>query len=254
MSKFKELTHFCSTRFGGYSIGNYGAFNLSPFTGDVPRNYQQNLQKLLHRFDIDQSRLIYPFQTHGAVVKAIDESFFNYSAQERVALLNGVDALVTNLPKLCVAVTTADCVPILLYDSKQRVVAAIHAGWRGTCARIVEKTIDLMKLNYGTNPIDVIASIGVSISPDAYKVGEELVTEFENHHFESSIIFKHTRQGLYLDLWAANKWLLEGCGVPSDHIEIAGICSFAQSDQFFSARKLGIQSGRMLSGIMINET
>jgi len=251
LSKFTELTHFCSTRFGGASVGNYGSFNLSPYTGDVLENYTHNVLKLTTELGITPAQLIFPQQTHSDVVKVIDSTFLALSADTKKAYLTGVDALITNEPQLCIAVTTADCVPIMLYDKEHKAVAVVHAGWRGTCARLVEKTLKAMQHQYGTQPADVHASIGVSISPAVYRVGEELIDAFEQQLFATDLIFKRSNEELYLDLWTANKWLLEQNAVPSSHIEIAGICSFTEHERFFSARKLGIQSGRMLSGIMI---
>lgn len=251
LSKFNELTHFCTTRFGGVSAGTYGSFNLSPYTGDVLENYTQNQHELALELGISVEQLLFPKQTHSDVVKVIDTSFFNLSTEGKQIFLTGVDALITKEPRVCIAVTTADCVPIMLYDSVHNVVAVVHAGWRGTCSRLVEKTLRAMRTHFGTNPIDVHASIGVSISAAVYRVGEELVAEFEKQQYDTELIFNRSNEELYLDLWVANKWLLEQNAVPTSQIEIAGICSFTQHERFFSARKLGLQSGRMLSGIML---
>jgi YfiH family protein len=169
----------------------------------------------------------------------------------KIAYLEGVDALITNLSQVCIGVTTADCVPVLLFDKVNNVIAAVHAGWRGTCSRIVEKTIQLMITIFGTEPNNVFASIGVSISPEVYNVGHELIEEFEKAKFPVKEIFNSSENQLFLDLWKANKWLLMQTGVPENQIEIAGICSFTNSNDYFSARKLCIKSGRMLSGIML---
>ena len=156
------------------------------------------------------------------------------------------------MPAICIGVTTADCVPILIYDPVNKAIAAVHAGWRGTNSRIVQKTIQAMQVLYGTHPENVLVSIGVSISPDAYNVGEDLLLEFENSGFPTELIFCKKEEILYLDLWKANKWLLTEMGVPVSQIEIANICSYTNADIYFSARKLGLKSGRMLSAIMLN--
>ncbi len=104
----------------------------------------------------------------------INESFFIQVNTE----LEGVDALVTDIPGYCLCVSTADCVPVLLYDTRKKVVAAIHAGWRGTVARIVEKTVSVMDNQYGSQGKDLIACIGPSISLEAFEVGDEVYDAF----------------------------------------------------------------------------
>ncbi len=246
------ITHFCTTRIGGVSSGNYGTCNLSPYSGDLPENQMRNLQLLCNEINIAPKQLVFPYQTHSDIVKIIDEDFLQLSTNKRAEFLNGVDALITQLPTICIGVTTADCVPILIYDPVNKAIAAVHAGWRGTNSLIVQKTIQAMKALYGTHPENVLVSIGVSISPAAYNVGEDLLLEFENSGFPTEMIFSKKEEIIYLDLWKANKWLLTEMGVPASQIEIANICSYTNADIYFSARKLGLKSGRMLSGIMLN--
>ena len=251
LSRFPELLHFCTTRHGGVSSGNYGTFNISPFSGDNADSQQTNLSLLATHLQISTHQIIFPYQTHSDCVKIISSDFLQLPESDKIIYLEGVDALITNLPQVCIGVTTADCVPILIYDKVNKVIAAVHAGWRGTCSRIVEKTIQQMIITLGTKPNDVFASIGVSISPAVYNVGEELIEEFDKANFPINKIFNRHDNKLYLDLWEANKWLLMQSGIPENQIEVAGICSFTNSNDYFSARKLGIKSGRMLSGIML---
>lgn len=251
LSCFPQLLHFCTTRHGGVSSGSYGAFNISPYSGDSIENQQANLCLLATKLQILPQQITFPFQTHSDTVKIINSDFFRLSDSRKKTYLNGVDALITNLPYVCIGITTADCVPVLIFDKVNKVVAAVHAGWRGTCSRIVEKTIQQMAITYGTKPEEIFVSIGVSISPEVYNVGEELIAEFERGKFPVNEIFSCRNNLLYLDLWKANKWLLMQSGIPKNQIEIARVCSFTHSDKYFSARKLGIKSGRMLSGIML---
>ncbi|MFZ4582271.1 MAG: peptidoglycan editing factor PgeF [Paludibacter sp.] len=251
LASHSSITHFCTTRIGGVSCGNYGTFNISPYSGDLPENQQRNLQLLCNKINIVPNQLVFPYQTHSDIVKIIDEDFLQLSTNNRTEFLNGVDALITQLPAICIGVTTADCVPILIYDPVNKAIAAVHAGWRGTNSRIVQKTIQSMQTIFGTNSKDVFVSIGVSISPEAYNVGEDLLLEFENSGFPTELIFSKKEKNLYLDLWTANKWLLTEMDVTESQIEIANICSYSNADIYFSARKLGLKSGRMLSGIML---
>ena len=250
---YPNIFHFVTTRQAGYSKGAYDSFNCSPFCGDEAEHVALNQQKLISHFPSQEVELIIPHQTHGCEVGVIDADFLELSTDERKARLEGVDALITNQTNCCLAISTADCVPVLLYDKMNHAVAAIHAGWRGTVQNIVGKTIDKMTELYGTRGVDLIASIGPSISQDAFEVGDEVFATFQKKGFEMlSIANRHQKtQKWHIDLWEANRQLLLAKQIPSAQIEVAGICTWTQHEQFFSARRLGIASGRILSGIMI---
>jgi YfiH family protein len=164
--------------------------------------------------------------------------------------LQDVDAVVTQLKDFCLCVSTADCVPILLYDKEKEVIAAVHAGWRGTVGRIVEKTIEVMKSQYGSEGKNIVACIGPSISLESFEVGDEVYAAFEEAGFDMTRIARRYEKW-HLDLWEANRVQLLAHGVLPEHIEVAGICTFQHHEDFFSARRLGIKSGRILSGIQI---
>ena len=167
--------------------------------------------------------------------------------------MHGVDALVTNVPGVCIAVSTADCVPVLLYAPDVKTVAAIHAGWRGTVQRIVAKTVRFLIDEYGADPCLMKAGIAPSIGPDAFEVGEEVVDAFREVGFEMPRILKRNVDTgkAHIDLWEANRLQLLSEGLSTGHIELAGICTYTHPDDFFSARRLGIKSGRILSGIIV---
>jgi YfiH family protein len=249
--KQNEIAHFCTSREGGVSVGNYASFNLSPFSGDNPENFNQNKQILCSEFGIEPDRLIIPFQTHGTEIREIDQTFFQLSEEEKANLLNSVDALITRTRNVCIGVTTADCVPLTFFDPVQQVIAVAHAGWRGTCARISEKTVQAMIEKYNSSASDILVAIGPSISVNVYEVGKELIESFETAGFETEQIFENRNNSIFLDLWKANQLSLEKAGILPQNIEIARICTFTEHERFFSARRLGIKSGRMLSGIML---
>lgn len=250
-SQFEELLQFTSTRKGGVSCGNYESLNLGKFSGDKDENIQENFSRFLSNINTTAEQLHLPFQTHEDIVLNIDNEFLTKDKNTQREKLHGVDALITNLKNHCIGVSTADCVPILLYDPVQRAIGAAHAGWRGTCNRIAAKTIRAMQENYHSNPSDLTAVIGPSISPEAYEVGAELITNFENENFETNKIFFKKGKKHHLDLWKVNKLILLESGMLAENIEICGHCTFTEYEQFFSARRLGIKSGRMISGIML---
>ncbi len=251
LKKYKEIAHFCTSRNGGASVGNYASYNLSPFTGDNPEDISGNRFRLCKELGIDADQLIIPFQTHGTEIREIDESFLQLSTLERSQYLQGIDALCTQLPQLCIGVTTADCVPLLFYDPQKQVIAVAHAGWRGTCSRIAEVTVKSLVERFDSRPSDILAVIGPSISVQMYEVGKEVVNHFETAGFDITEITIIKNQSVYLDLWKANQQSLEKAGIQPEHIEVSGICTYTEHERFFSARRLGIKSGRMLSGIML---
>jgi len=251
LDSYKEIAHFCTDRKGGVSMGNYASFNLSPFSGDKPENVNKNKEILCKQLGIDAEKLIIPYQTHGTKTLKIDDLFFKLSQQEKTQALIGIDALFTHLPNVCIAVTTADCVPLLFFDPQKQVIAVAHAGWRGTCSRIAEKTVYNLIDKFHSNPADIRVVIGPSISSKVYEVGKDVVDNFSNAGFDISQIVEVRNKSFFLDLWKANQQSLQNTGILSEHIEISGICTYTHHDRFFSARRLGIKSGRMTSGIMI---
>jgi len=251
LNKFPELCHFSTTRVGGCSVNNYSSLNLGFNSGDLPKDVAENRIRLCGALEIDPDRLIFPKQTHTATVKTITNDFLYWEKEAQKHFLNETDAVITNLNGVCVAIKTADCVPVLLFDSKIKVVAAVHAGWRGTVQNIVFVTIQKMIKEFGTNPSDLIAGIGPSISPEVYEVGEEVWKQFEPEFYIASNSDKAGKK--LLDLWSANYQQLIKAGVPAEQIEVARTCTFLDPDRFFSARRDGIKTGRMGTGIMIRQ-
>jgi len=251
LNKYNKIAHFCTTRQGGTSVGNYASFNLSPFSGDDMSAVFENQSKLAEWLGIDADKIILPFQTHGTEVKEITDRFFELADEEKRDYLSGVDAIFTRIQKVCIGISTADCVPILFYDPTKHVVAAAHAGWRGTCGEIAEKTINALVEAYHCQPSDILVTIGPSISAKVYDVGQEVVDNFESAGFEIPEIVEIRNKSIYLDLWKANEQSLLKAGITAENIEVAGICTFTEHERFFSARRLGIKSGRLLSGIML---
>lgn len=156
------------------------------------------------------------------------------------------DAVITDQPGLCVCVKTADCIPILLYDTHKRIVAAVHAGWRGTVSRIVQKTVKQMQ---PLNPTDLHAIIGPGISLEQFEVGDEVYETFREVGFPMERIARKAERW-HIDLWEANRWLVEELGV--EDIFVEGTCT-RTSEDFYSARRETINTGRNYNGIYIKE-
>ena len=251
----EHVRAFSTTRQGGVSVGAYASCNVNLYCGDDVQHVQQNRELLCQFLGLPFSHLLMPHQTHHDKICKIDESFFSLSQSEREQRLEGIDALMTDLPDVCVSVSTADCIPVLLYDDVHHAVAAVHAGWRGTVSSIVRKTVERMKEVYHTDVNDVKAVIGPGISLDAFEVGDEVYDAFQSAGFPMLQIAKRyvlseEKTKWHIDLWEANRWELLQSGVPFLHIHLSGICTYSHNDRFFSARRAGIHSGRILNGIM----
>ncbi|MBQ8441807.1 MAG: peptidoglycan editing factor PgeF [Bacteroides sp.] len=243
MKPYSNISCFSTTRHGGCGEGAYATFNCTHYCGDTPENVSTNLERLATLLPKRPHVFVIPRQTHTTNVRVITEMPSPEELQE-------VDAVVTHLKDYCLCVSTADCVPVLLYDKERQVIAAVHAGWRGTVGRIVEKTLQTMKTCYGTGGKDVLACIGPSISLESFEVGDEVYAAFAEAGLEMDRIARRYEKW-HLDLWEANRLQLLAHDVLPEHIEVAGICTYQNHEDFFSARRLGIKSGRILSGIQI---
>ncbi len=238
--KYKNITHFVTTKEGWVS-------GTKPrFTGDTESIYSEFRKELAFSCETDVKQFIFPRQTHSdRVVVVTSENYTN--------TIDDTDALITNEPGLFICVQTADCVPILLFDPQNKVVAAIHAGWKGTISKIAKKTVQQMTETFGCNPDDIVAGIGPSIHMHAYEVGPEVVSAVEASFSNYPALLKPSmNEGkAYFDLWEANQTVLMESGISEKNIELMGLCSFEQADLFYSARRDGADTGRMVSGIKL---
>ncbi|HSZ24198.1 MAG TPA: peptidoglycan editing factor PgeF [Cytophagaceae bacterium] len=245
MSLQKGIIHFVSGRKGGFSKEELGELNLSFKVGDDPVWVLKNRNKLAEAFNISSENLIFPVQTHSNHVTIIEKEVDSNA-------LENTDALITSQRGILISVMSADCVPVLLYDPVKKVVAAIHAGWRGTMAEIVKISVEKMQTEFGSVPKDIIASIGPSISEEVYEVGEEVIDAVLKVYGSKAGIISREQNGKgHCNLWEANRIQLIQSGVLLKNIEIAGVCTYRNADVFFSARKSGNKAGRFAAGIML---
>lgn len=248
-----DVTAFSSTRFGGYSKGQYGEFNINRYCGDSEDAIRQNRQALCRLLSVADNRLLMPHQVHLAEIAVVDEHLLKLSAEDCRQRLEGIDALMTDVPDVCIGVSTADCIPVLLYDKTNHAACAIHAGWRGTVQRIVEKSVKKMAAVYGTRAQDLTAQIGPGIHLESFEVGNEVYDAFHHEGFPMEKISKMMGEKWHIDLPECNRLQLLSTGVPATHITVSQVCTFQQSDTFFSARRLGIDSGRIFTGILLRD-
>jgi len=196
-------------------------------------------------------RLMRVKQVHGHVVRLLKKGAVPEGAGEQQP--DG-DAIVSNQAGLVLAVMVADCVPILLVDPVRGAAAAIHAGWRGTCARVAQGSVQMMQREFDSCPADLVAAIGPSAGPDDYEVGESLFDAFlaaGHPRAEVDRWFIRSAATPHLDLWAANRDQLVAAGVSEAQIHICRLSTVSHPDVFDSYRVAGERAGRMAALIVV---
>jgi polyphenol oxidase len=278
LGKIPWLIHGFSTRTGGFSRA-YGKAGLNlGFTKEDPRaTVERNRAAFLRALDVTSARqnknaarweLITLRQVHSDIIHHVDS---HQVASDPDASLAG-DGLITATPGLLLGIQTADCLPIILVDSKRRAVGVFHAGWRGTVQRIVEKGVGEMHRWFGTRPDDLKAAIGPGIGGCCYEVGEEVRTKFESQFSYAAKLFHEVKDSdpvrekypllflsarapghgelppkIFLDLAEANRRQLLSVGVPAKSIESSPLCTSCRTDLLFSHRAEKGKTGRMMA-------
>ena len=236
----ERVVAFSTTRHGGCSTGNYAAFNINAYYGDEPAHIAENRRSLATLLGIDDSHIVMPHQVHGTEVRRID------APQQEI--IEGVDAVMTDVPQLCIGVSTADCIPIIIYDEAHHAACAVHAGWRGTVQRIVRVAVEAMCKAYGSLPSQMKAVVGPGISLESFEVGDEVYQQFADAGFDMSAISRRYAKW-HIDLPMCNRLQLEDAGITD--IYMSNICTYQQASDYFSARRLGINSGRIFTAVMM---
>lgn len=224
-----------STRMGGVSSAPYDALNLGKSTGDAPENVLENRRRFCETLGFEPSQMAFSHQVHGDQVCLVDAPGGH----------SGFDALVTRQTGVLLAVSVADCVPLLFFDARLRVLAAVHAGWKGTVAQIARKTLDQMAATHGTQASDCLAYIGTCIDACSFEVGEEVAEAFDTRFVSwDAIKGKH-----FVDLKTANRAQCLDFGIPAGQIEVSPRSTVLNNDLYFSHRKNQGVTGRMLAVI-----
>ena len=228
-----------TARSGGVSSGPYATLNLSLSVGDDPGHVLENRRRLAAAFGATPGDFVFARQVHGAGVAVVAEADRGSGAQSLDDAIPGADALVTTSPGVVLAILTADCVPIVLHDPVAGVLACVHAGWRGTVARVTAATLAAMQ-GLGTRPSDVIAGIGPAVGADRYQVGPDVHQAVTRSFGPASAGFIRpdpSAAGRWLlDLRSANRYALHQAGVPGARIHAAGISTGPVPGHFFSDR------------------
>ncbi len=224
------LIHGYSTRLGGVSSTPYDSLNLGKNTNDNPADVDKNRSIFFNALNIDISRCVFPQQVHSDVVVTVD----------RPGIVEKCDALITREKNLFLTIQTADCFPIFLYDNLNEIVAIVHSGWRGTAKNIVKKTIKQM----AANPLHIRAAIGPGVQQSCYQVDEKTAA-----HFNRKYLIPDGNTHFKLDIQDAIYDQIIAAGVIRENIATDTSCTHCRSDLYYSYRRDGENSGRMMSVI-----
>lgn len=245
LAKYPELLHAISDRNGGVSPAPYTSLNLGASTPDAPEHVRANRRRLYHALGVPQEEITRVALVHGSRVAIPEDGDIPAEPELREA-----DAIVTALPRRFALLTFADCIPILLYDPKKRIVGAVHAGWRGTVAAVTQRAVETMQQRFGSDPASICAGVGPGIGACCYAVGPEVIEQVQATFGDAANKLIEQRDGqIYLDLLKANEVLLQRCGVAPEHIEQAGICTSCSTDRWFSHRAEHGKTGRFVAVI-----
>lgn len=237
-----QLVHAVFTRHGGVSPSPWNSLNLGGTVGDEKEHVAENRRRAFKALGRHPKSLFDVWQVHGAEVVCA------YEPRPPHASHRQADVILTNRPNVTLMMRFADCVPILLHDPVRRVIGIVHAGWLGTVRKAAQAAIAAMQTEYGCRPKDILAAIGPSIGPDHYTVGAEVISQIQAAFGQSaSALLQGSDGAVKLDLWAANRLLLEDVGVTS--IEEARLCTACHTEDWFSHRAEGGKTGRF--GVLI---
>jgi YfiH family protein len=240
-----RLPHAILTRRGGVSREPYHSLNVGSSVGDDPECVRENRRRAFALFNRDPQSAPELFQVHSTRILL---------GRPRVAgeTLPQADGVVTDSPSLTLLMRFADCVPILMYDPVRHAAGIAHAGWKGTLAGVATSAVEALREHFGSRPEDLLGGIGPSIGPDHYPVGEELAGAFRSAFGPAAEAWLQRRaDGVHLDLWAANEFVLRRSGV--EKIENSGICTACHTDDWFSHRAEHGRTGRFGAMVWLGE-
>lgn len=225
--------------------------NLGMTVEDDEATVVRNRRRLFSELGLDLEGSVWCRQVHRDDVTRVTAGDRGRGALGDSDIIDRTDAMVTDLRGVTLCVTVADCVPVLIYDPVEHVVGLAHAGWGGTVRRISSRTAGEMTRLWGCDPEDLIAAVGPSISPDDYEVGQDVVDAARDAYGEDSDVIVTGPDGkTSFDLWGANRLDLESAGIRPDRIEIAGISTGSNLDDFYSYRMEGV-TGRFVTAVTL---
>jgi len=237
-----------TTRNGGVSRPPFNSLNLAYNTDDARHNVDGNRSNLARAFDLPPHLILTVKQVHGDDILILDEPNPDLTHFLSVEC----DAVLTNQPQIMIGVLVADCFPILLADPVKKVVAAVHAGWRGAASGIISKTVKAMEASFGCDPKGLSAAVGPGIGSHLYEVDRPVRDAFREGTGYWDDISEEVGLGKWrLDIGKSCRLQLEGAGLSSSNIDIAEECTCCHKELFFSYRRDKGNTGRQLGFVMI---
>lgn len=246
-----DFRYFVTTRNSGLSSGEMTSFNIGFQEHDLSENVMGNRRSLASAMQADLDSFVFARQTHSDNIKIVgvaDKGLGSFSKEDAIP---DTDGFIVSEPGIFPVVMTADCVPVILFDPVRKVAGVFHAGWRGTVKLIAQKGLGKMMHVFETNPADVLVSIGPSIGPCCYEVGEDVVEEAKKifpAELDQILVNKGTSKP-HFDLWLANKIQLANKGIREENVIVCNSCTFDHPEHFYSARLTKGKTGRMAAGV-----
>tara|TARA_B100000902_G_C27292533_1_gene907991 strand:+ start:632 stop:1393 length:762 start_codon:yes stop_codon:yes gene_type:complete len=245
LSKYKNLSHGFFGSKGGFSKGIYKSLNCGVGSNDYKSNITKNLNIVLKKIKSESKNIILPNQIHS--------NKFYFIGKKNIKKRIKCDALITNQKKIPIAVLTADCAPLMIYDIKKKVISVVHAGWKGAYKGIIINVINYL-FNKGCKKKDIIAVIGPCISVKSYEVKKDFLKKFLKKNKRNLVFFKFIKKRIFFDLTKYIKYQLLKLGIKK--IEIINKDTYKLKNTYFSARRSLVKKnndyGRNISLIMIN--
>lgn len=234
--KYLKIKFAFSTKIGLDREAPY-YFNMSKTVGDDPKVVDENRELFFSSIGLKPNQIAFQKQIHTDKISIVNKP--GYQGES--------DAMITDRPNIGLAISTADCTPIFIYDTKQKIIAAIHSGWRSTQAKIISKTLDELNRKFNCRPENLIGYIAPCISQENYEVSSDFINYFDEKYLQSK------GDKFLLDLKTANKDILLEFGIPESQIEVSPLCSFGEN-YLHSYRRDGKVSGRAFGVIALNLT
>jgi YfiH family protein len=260
LQRYSELTAGFTSRQGGVSGSPYGSLNCGLHVQDDPFLVVENRRRLAGAIGMPFEACTYAEQVHGAQVAVVDDAVAGAGREAQEASIAGADALVTNLPGVTLNLMFADCVPLYFYDPIHRAVGLAHAGWKGTVSQIAMATVTKMAQTFNSKPEELYAAIGPCIDACCYEVDEKVAERVRGvledigalSGEEERVLLPQPEPGKYrLSLKSLNRLLMTKAGILSSRIEVTKLCTSCDIGRFFSHRKEGGRTGRMVGWIAL---
>jgi purine-nucleoside/S-methyl-5'-thioadenosine phosphorylase / adenosine deaminase len=236
LSRFHEVIFGFSTKIGADRKSPY-FFNLSHSVEDDEQVVKENRELFFNSLGLGMDSVALQKQIHSSIVTYVD----------RPGVCSESDAMITDKVGLGLAISTADCTPIFIFDKKNKIIAGVHSGWRGTEKKILLKTLDKLKEEFNSSPEDLIAYLGPSISQENYEVGGEVAEKFDEKYL------KPAKEKFLLDVAHVNYDILINFGLKSENIQASGLCNYKMKNLLHSYRRDGKNSGRALGVIALKD-